>query len=156
MYRKKINIKQVFCTLTSSSGTFSHSPFVVAVAAAAALSSFLDGFCLSFLLNENDLNDQRFLTFSFFGLALLSASPVPFSSATVVSFSFVAACSSLFVPFSTVLFVSSSATTAASGFVGITSPPPSPPLSGGFDICSFSVAISFSFSASSVTTFSLS
>lgn len=111
----------------TSSGTFSQSPFVV--------SSFFAGFCLSFLLNENERNDHRFF-FSFFCFLLLSgvsfSSDIAGTSDTLLSFNV-----SSFVPFSTIFGTS-------------------PTVSSRFaldEIFSFSVAMSFSFSASSFFSF---
>lgn len=105
----------------TSSGTFSHSPFVV--------SSFFAGFCLSFLLNENERNDHRFF-FSFFCFLLLSG--VSFSSGFAVT-SLLSFNVSSFVPFS-IIFGASPIVSSKFSFD---------------EIFSFSVAISFSFSASS-------
>lgn len=115
-----INKGNLIFELTSS-GTFSHSPFVA--------SSFFTGFCLSFLLNENERNDHRFF-FSFFCFLLLSG--VSFSSGfagtSLLSFNV-----SSFVPFS-IIFEASPIVSSRFAFD---------------ELFSFSVAISFSFSASS-------
>lgn len=114
--------KKFWLNKLTSSGTFSHSPFVA--------SSFFTGFCLSFLLNENERNDHRFF-FSFFCCFLL-LSGVSFSSgfagASLLSFNV-----SSFVPFS-IIFGASPVVSSKFAFD---------------ELFSFSVAISFSFSASS-------
>lgn len=131
-----ITIIYIKMVLTSS-GTFSHSPLT------AATSSFLDGFCLSFLLNEILRNDHFFFTFSFFGFLLLSPFSIGDVSDALLSFSV----SSL--PFSTDFGVSvvDVADGDTAGVV-VSSPP-----SGFVFIISFSVVISFSFSAPSESAF---
>lgn len=125
-----------FSSLTSS-GTFSHSPLV------AAASSFF-GFCLSFLLNENERNDKnRF--FDFFGFFAESVAAVASSPA-----------------FSAPSLLSSNVPVVVSAAFSVASSPP--PFSAGFSASGasalaaagsaaagslFSVAASFSFSAAS-------
>lgn len=112
----------------TSSGTFSISPFVL-----VSLSSFLTGFCLSFLLNEMLRKDHFFLTFSFLGFLPLSL--VNVSSTLLLSFK---VSSALLLPFSVV------------GDVAVASVSIVFSLS---DLFSFSAVKSFSFSVASFSTF---
>lgn len=131
--RKKLKLYEKNNETLTSSGTFSHSPFV-------AVSSFFDGFCLSFLLNENERNDHlRF--FSFFGLSFFALSPFSVASSppsdTLLSFT-----------------VSSPFSTGLAGADSLLSPLVIGASPSGLAACSFSVALSLSVSADSVSAFS--
>lgn len=152
----KINIWLVAFAPTSS-GTFSHSPLVTAAFSSA---SFLAGFCLSFLLNENERNDKnRFFGFSFFAFLALSVAGVdaafassPPSTTSLLSFNVVAVVSltlSVSLPFSA---TSDGFSSAFGEFAAGASPAaPFSVASTATDWSSFSVALSLAFSASSLS-----
>lgn len=151
----------------TSSTTFSQSPLVTAAAVSFAAASsaffFFSGFCLSFLLNENERNDQRFFVFSFFGFLLLSAGASPdesipvasvasdtLLSSSVVAVALASSVSVAGVPFSTMTTAAVLTSSVFSSIFGAASASPPPFSTTG--VASFSVTLSFSFSASSLTT----
>lgn len=150
-----IVITQTHSVTPTSSGTFSHSPLVTAAFSSA---SFLAGFCLSFLLNENERNDKnRFFDFSFFTFLALSVAGVaaassPVSTTSLLSFNVVAVVS---LTFSVSLPLSATSAVFSSDFgdetAGASPAAPFSVASTAAEWSSFSVALSFAFSASSLS-----